>query len=688
MSQTSVPPEAESLQPGEPVDRFVVEALIGEGGMAQVYRVRHRRLGTLHALKVLKFAHAGLRRRLVQEGVVQAGLRHRNIVAVTDVIEDIHGAPGLILELIEGSSLDQRIREGTSLQEAERLFRGTLDGLEHAHQAGFIHRDLKPSNILLAPVDGLWIPKIADFGLAKLLQDDGSVSATRTGMVMGTPAYMSPEQVRDAKTVDTRTDLFALGCILHEMLVGRPPFDGPDLLSVFSALAEGRYVPAEQVIPGLPAHLTTTIHACIQRDRAARTPDCRAVRALLDGGAPAFPAPIPSQLGLTPTRSPPAQSTGTPSLVSQSETGTLAPQPAELSGSLADLVLPDPEPPGPVPKAAAPAKAQKLAPPPPMNRPQPAPATPAAPVAPAARAAPPAPAAPTAPGRPVSGREPASGARISAPLPRPTAAPPRGGRDAAPTGGLSAGAGTLVIAAVGSVLALLMLSLVCAGLWWGSDTEPATGGLSATAPVTGASHPGAAGATAAEPDTSTTGTPSPAATSPPSTSATNGSPTNPTSTAPSTRVAVPASPGGTAATGSTLPSTSSARPEPSATSTAGNTPGSQTADPAVSTASTAGQPASAPKTTPTGDPAAAAAPEARASARAAGATVILMHTDGTRVSLGGTSRSLVTGAWTVQQATFSDGRVVVPVLTLTVTTGDRWLVRCVPQMQSCTSALE
>lgn len=281
------------LELGRVVDRYTVEASLGSGGMAQVFRVRHNTLGTLHALKVLKVQNASVRERLVQEGRLQASLRHPNIVAVTDVV-DVDGTPGLLMEYIDGPSLDvwlDRLSaqgQAPTLAEAERIFRGIVAGVARAHKHGLIHRDLKPGNVLLESADGVLIPKVADFGLAKILMEsEGGVSKTRSGVAMGTPAYMSPEQIRDAKNVDQRTDIFALGCIFYELVVGQSPFDGPDVLSIFSALADGRYTPVEHVVPELPAHLAATIRSSLASNRDNRLSDCAAMLSMLDGDEPA-----------------------------------------------------------------------------------------------------------------------------------------------------------------------------------------------------------------------------------------------------------------------------------------------------------------------------------------------------------------------------------------------------------------
>ena len=259
------------LAEGQRIDRYVVEAELGAGGVATVYRVRHTLLGSRHALKVLHLHGRDIGERLVQEGKLQSKLHHPNIVRVTDIVV-ADGAPGVVMEYIEGPSLDRWLRAyRPTPTEAEALFRGILAGVGFAHKNGLVHRDLKPGNVLLEVTDEGLVPKVADFGLAKvLLEADGSASNsnTRSGVAMGTPAYMAPEQVRDSKSVDQRADIFALGCILYELFVGRSPFDAPDVLSIFSALAAGVYEPPEIANPDTPPRVRAAIEGCLRGDRA------------------------------------------------------------------------------------------------------------------------------------------------------------------------------------------------------------------------------------------------------------------------------------------------------------------------------------------------------------------------------------------------------------------------------------
>jgi serine/threonine protein kinase len=175
------------LERGQVVDRYTVHRELGRGGMAVVYLVQHNTLETLHALKVLTVGSHKIRDRLIQEGKVQAQLRHVNVVAVTDVL-DVDGSPGLLMEYVEGPALDTwLLGKRLDVDEAERLFRGILDGVQRAHQLGIVHRDLKPANVMLSEGPDGWIPKVTDFGLAKALQEEGDIQRTRPQSRSETP---------------------------------------------------------------------------------------------------------------------------------------------------------------------------------------------------------------------------------------------------------------------------------------------------------------------------------------------------------------------------------------------------------------------------------------------------------------------------------------------------------------------
>ncbi|MBO84129.1 MAG: hypothetical protein CL927_02125 [Deltaproteobacteria bacterium] len=272
-----------SLKPGNRVDRYRVELTLGEGGLATVYRVRHEVLGTVHALKVLHVHGDRIRERLLAEGRAQAQLAHPHIASVTDVL-DVGGAPALLMEFVDGGTLADVVADAPLPLEATlRLFRGVVTGVVAAHEAGIVHRDLKPDNILLAlPDDDAWhdaapdwsrvTPKVTDFGLAKVLDPvAGSPGQhTEAGVAMGTPAFMAPEQIRDARTVDHRADIFSLGAVLHALLTGRSPFAGADRFAVLQNVATGTRPPVESLRTDLPKALVQLLDRCLHVDPTMR----------------------------------------------------------------------------------------------------------------------------------------------------------------------------------------------------------------------------------------------------------------------------------------------------------------------------------------------------------------------------------------------------------------------------------
>ncbi len=258
-------------------ERYRVRGLLGRGGMASVYLAWDERLRIEVALKVLHVPAAAIQERLLQEGRVQASLRHPNVLNVTDIV-DVAGCPGLVMELVQGPSLDALLARTLLVPgEAGRLARGILAGVRAAHEAGVIHRDLKPGNVLLATVDGELVPKVADFGLVKLLGPEGG-SGTRSGLPMGTPPYMAPEQIRGVSDIDQRADLFSLGAVLYELFTGTRAFPGDDVLAIFDAVQAGRWTRRSD----LPDPVSDAIAGCLAPDRADRIASCDALLAMLD----------------------------------------------------------------------------------------------------------------------------------------------------------------------------------------------------------------------------------------------------------------------------------------------------------------------------------------------------------------------------------------------------------------------
>jgi serine/threonine protein kinase len=274
----------DELNVGSVIEKYTIEGVLGQGGMAIVYRVRHRVLGTEHALKVLTMTNAGVRRRLLLEGQVQARLTHSNIVSVTDVL-DLGSSVGLVMEYVAGTDLatllDQR---RLTFDQCDQLAEGIFRGIEAAHRHGLVHRDLKPANVLLKVEGDRVVPKVADFGLVK---DSAELSATRSGVAMGTPRYMSPEQIRDAKSVDARSDLFSLGCLLYAMVTGRDAFspDRDDIMAVFTAIYGGEFIPVRVARPGVPERIADAIEKALAIEPQDRHPHVAAFRAAWFGGA-------------------------------------------------------------------------------------------------------------------------------------------------------------------------------------------------------------------------------------------------------------------------------------------------------------------------------------------------------------------------------------------------------------------
>ncbi len=323
-----------ALPRGALVDRYEVLGLLGMGGMARVYRVRHRQLGSLHALKVLALDRPGLRRRALQEGRLQATLRHPHVVAVTDIVTTA-GAPALVLEYVAGPSLD-RLLQARSLrcEEVDALARGVLRGVAHAHAHQVVHRDLKPANILLELVDDTLVPRVTDFGLAKLLallpSEPGGMG-TIAGTTMGTPPYMAPEQALDASEVDARADVWALGVVLLEMLLLEP-------------MTLDRWPPARLVeLPGdVPARMRRAIEAALSPDPAQRPADAAALLDLWTDGQPDMGAGSArcsaATLAAAFALRPQLRDVGARS-VSTLGSGPAAPRPARRAGGLGLLAL-------------------------------------------------------------------------------------------------------------------------------------------------------------------------------------------------------------------------------------------------------------------------------------------------------------------------------------------------------------
>jgi len=272
MPETVAPPSetprGERADKPSLIDYEVLEGL-GRGGMGVVYRARDRRLDRIVALKVVKAgADAGpeVRERFQREATATASLQHPRIVQIFEVGEQ-DGVPFLALEFVDGGSLAQRLKGAPlAARAAAELTEGLAQAVGYAHQRGVLHRDLKPSNVLIA-ADGT--AKVSDFGLARLLTE--AVAMTRSGAIMGTPSYLSPEQA-DGKAGATGpgADVYALGAILYELLTGRPPFRAATVLETLAQVVRDEPVSPRRLVPGTPRDLCTICLKCLDKEPQRR----------------------------------------------------------------------------------------------------------------------------------------------------------------------------------------------------------------------------------------------------------------------------------------------------------------------------------------------------------------------------------------------------------------------------------
>ncbi len=255
-------------------DRYRVLRRIGSGGMGTVYAVERIADGAPLVTKVLQrefLSNALMLDRFLEEGNAGVRLQHPNIVRIfsSEVASD--GAPFIVMELLRGKPLSARLEGGAkvSLQETLTILRPILSNLSFAHRNGVVHRDLKPDNIFLAEESGLVVPKLLDFGVAKLIDAAGGTgSKTQTGSLLGTPMYMSPEQILHPRNVDARTDLFSIGVLAYELITGKLPFAGSGFSIMMTILSEPP-APIETVAPEY-AHLSAFFARALEKDPTKR----------------------------------------------------------------------------------------------------------------------------------------------------------------------------------------------------------------------------------------------------------------------------------------------------------------------------------------------------------------------------------------------------------------------------------
>ena len=270
----------------QPIGNYVIDRLIGEGGMGRVYMAHHATLSSKrYAIKVLlgdAAATASMRKRFTHEAESASRLDHPNLVNVLDFGQMATGLPYIVMEYVDGTVLTDLMIKPMDPARVVRIARAVCDGLVHAHEAGVVHRDLKPDNIMIVTVDGVEIPRVADFGLATTV-DAADARLTSSGTAMGTPAYAAPEQLA-GRQVDARADLYSLGMTMFEMLTGGTlPFEG-HIMETMTAKAHREAPPLSTIAPTLvlPAGLEALVTKLVRRLRVDRPENAREVIAELD----------------------------------------------------------------------------------------------------------------------------------------------------------------------------------------------------------------------------------------------------------------------------------------------------------------------------------------------------------------------------------------------------------------------
>jgi eukaryotic-like serine/threonine-protein kinase len=333
---------------GEVINNYRVLSLLGEGGMGAVYLAEHPFMGRKAAIKVLRGDLAGDRglvERFMNEARAANAIRHPNIIDIIDVGRTPAGVPYLMMELLEGQSLAQRIKDAGHLEAREAIEIGvqTAAALTAAHGKGIVHRDLKPDNLFLVPDEsrpsGMRI-KVLDFGIAKLRGDLTDVSArTQAGALMGTPPYMSPEQCRGlSDEIDHRTDVYALGIILYEMLCGAPPFVSAGWGDIVLAHLTKTPEPPSAKNPLISRELEATILVALAKKREDRWSSMAELQAALRKAPSTIPdGPVAARATITGVKSPPAEPRATTTFRSSAgevtpPEGTVTRRPARLVG--------------------------------------------------------------------------------------------------------------------------------------------------------------------------------------------------------------------------------------------------------------------------------------------------------------------------------------------------------------------
>jgi tetratricopeptide (TPR) repeat protein len=273
-SQSPEPPPPRRRVPPTLAARYSDIEFAGEGAVGTVYRAVDPRLRRVIALKLLKIAEPSLWRRFISEARAQARIQHEHVCRVYEAGQ-ADGEPYIVMQFIDGEPLS-KMRDQLTLEQQVKLLAEVSLAVHEAHRLGMIHRDLKPGNILVEQrADGTWKPYVVDFGLARQVEDHGQ---TQTGDVLGTPAYMPPEQANgDVRELDRRSDVYSLGATLYDVIAGRPPFVSDHSWKLLLMVALEDAPPLRQAKPGAPRDVETIVMKCLEREPARRYDSARAL---------------------------------------------------------------------------------------------------------------------------------------------------------------------------------------------------------------------------------------------------------------------------------------------------------------------------------------------------------------------------------------------------------------------------
>ncbi|MFL5638079.1 MAG: serine/threonine-protein kinase, partial [Gemmatimonadaceae bacterium] len=265
---------------------YELESEVGRGGMGIVYCARDRRLKREIAIKVLPpelSFRADIRQRFLREAETAAQLNHPNIVPIYTV-EERDNLVYFVMAYVKGDNLGQRLQQHGPMApvEVRRILREVADALAYAHGRNVIHRDIKPDNIIIEEETGRAM--VTDFGIARALTDTGDSRLTATGMAIGTPAYMSPEQSAGDRAIDGRSDLYSLGVVGYQMLCGQTPFVASNTPSMLVKHLSEKPIPVDERWPDLPPDLSRAVMICLEKDPADRFPSAAAFAVALAGG--------------------------------------------------------------------------------------------------------------------------------------------------------------------------------------------------------------------------------------------------------------------------------------------------------------------------------------------------------------------------------------------------------------------